>query len=72
MSNEHICSTCRNKKCPEAGSEKYDGMLGPTIMCPDYTPSLWSLECVVTWAMLLGVVGIALCIIHYCTGRWGL
>ena len=40
MTNKHICGFCRNKKCPDAGDDKYDGMLGPTIGCQQYKPPL--------------------------------
>ena len=43
--DKHICGFCENKDCPEAGNEKYDGMLGPTIGCTRYDsgPTIWTI-----------------------------
>lgn len=61
--DRHICGSCKRKDCPEAGNEKYDGMLGPTIGCARYKPCLWSLldgfvDCVILFVVLAAVVWI--------------
>lgn len=64
LMNTHICGDCRDKNCPDAGNEKYDGMLGPTIACYKYKPHFLSFEWFVRWSLLLGLSAGALYMIY--------
>lgn len=64
MSYKHICGSCKKTGCPDAGNEKYDGMVGPCIMCQEYKPPLWSLDCFIRGVIVFGMLAVILCAIH--------
>jgi len=59
---KNLCDSCRRSGC--GGYRQFDPMIGPTIGCPKYKPSLWSLDWFINWSILFGLIAVVLCAIH--------